>query len=162
MIRSHVRCAVFALLLLAAPCFGASPKLSPDLAGLDPASFVDVIVQFAALPDQAQAARIHALGGNPKLDLSLINAAVYSLPAAALNALANSPNVLYVSPDRQVAATLDNADPTVGAQLAVQNGWDGTGVGVATSTAEFWGNSIRWIRAPTLPMSPASFTAIVL
>src|SRR5260370_28552164 len=124
-------CATFAILLFSIPCSGASPKLAPDLAGLDPASFVDVIVQYTAAPNESHAARIRALGGTPKVDLSVIHAAVYTLPAAALEALANTPNVVYVSPDREVRATLDYANPTVGAQYTVKNGWDGTGVGVA-------------------------------
>src|SRR6266567_8335604 len=41
------------------------------------------------------------------------------------------PNVTYISPDREVTAALDYANPTVGAPCGLQNGWDGTGVGVA-------------------------------
>src|SRR5882724_987569 len=107
MVGSRVSSAAIALFLFSIAGFGASPKLAPDLVGLDPGSFVDVIVQFSSLPDNAQAARIRALGGNPKVDLSGIGALVYSLPAAALEALAHTPNVVYISPDREVTATLD-------------------------------------------------------
>ena len=127
-VRTHrfVLCLLFSI-----PCFGGPDKIAPDLTGLDPSSFVDVIVQFAGPPDDAQGARIRALGGAPKATLDIINAGVYTLPAKAIEALSNSPNVVYISPDREVTGSLDYANVAAGAQSARQYGWDGTGVGVA-------------------------------
>src|SRR4051794_37641774 len=117
-------------LLLSGICFGESAKVARDLTRVDRSSTVDVIVQFSGRPDAAQAARVRALAGNPKADLSVINAAVYSIPGSAIESLSDSPGVAYVSPDREVTATLDFANTAVGAQSARQYGWNGTGVGV--------------------------------
>ena len=127
----RLRSVGLALLLVSLVCAGQPRKLAPDLQGIDPGSTVSVIVQFATPPGAQELARIIQLGGVLITKLDLIQAAAYSLPASALAGLAKDPNVLYISPDREVTATLDYANPTVGAQLAVQNGWDGTGVGVA-------------------------------
>src|SRR5258708_3646943 len=127
----RLRCAGLAFLLVSFVCFAQPPKIAPDLQGVDPRSIVSVIVQFATPLGTQQSGRISQLGGVLVSELNLIQGAAYSLPASALAGLAKDPNVLYISPDREVTATLDYANPTVGAQLAVQNGWDGTGVGVA-------------------------------
>jgi len=49
----------------------------------------------------------------------------------ALKELASDDEVVRISPDRPVKALLDYAAPTVGADLAWQSGWDGSGIGVA-------------------------------
>ena len=41
-----------------------------------------------------------------------------SLPAPALQALANNPNVKHISPDRNLQGAMDYAAPTVGATIA--------------------------------------------
>jgi serine protease AprX len=130
MIAARIRVAAVSVLFSAA-CFGFPEKVSPDLRGLDAASFVDVIIQFDRPLDQSEHARLRGLGGIPKADLELINAAVYTLPAKAIEGLSHNPNIVYMSPDREISAFLDYAYPTVGAQSAVQYGWDGTGVGIA-------------------------------
>jgi serine protease AprX len=119
------------VLLLQIVCPAKSPKIAPDLADANPQSVATVIVQFHGAPDAAQHARVAQLGGVRHADLGLIHGTIYSIPARALEALANSPNVRYVSPDRQVRAALDLANPAVGADYALTLGWDGTGVGVA-------------------------------
>jgi len=58
------------------------------------------------------------------------------LPVAAINALANNANVKFASPDRKLKGHLEFAEPTTNANIALQYGYDGTGVGVAWSTAE--------------------------
>src|SRR5215510_3863898 len=112
-------------------CFGSQEKLSPDLANVDPQATVRVIVQFATPPTAQDRQRVLQLGGDLEADLDLVNAGLYSVPAVALKGLANNPNVVYISPDREVTATLDYANPTVQAQVAQQYGWTGTGVGIA-------------------------------
>src|SRR5689334_16261315 len=118
----HIRRAGLMVLLAPFLLFGDSPKLSPDLAS-DPSSVVDVIVQFDGPPGESQHAGVRQLGGTLKADLGFMRAGLYSLPARALEALANNPNVIYVSPDRQVNATLDYANPAVGAQMLANYGW---------------------------------------
>jgi serine protease AprX len=129
--KSLFRGAALALAFLPLVCFGGSPKIAPDLAAADPRSTVDVVVQFVAPADANQQRRIGQMGGVRKADLDLIGAAVYSIPAVALDGLANDPNVRYVSPDRALNGLLDYANPTVGAQMALTYGWDGTNVGIA-------------------------------
>jgi serine protease AprX len=132
MTMSRVPYAGLALLLLVPfASYGQSSKIAPDLAAADPHSVVTVIVQFAGPADDSQEATIRRLGGTPQAELPLIEGKLVSIPANALNGLANNPNVVYISPDRQVEATLDYANTTVNAEYALQYGWDGTGVGVA-------------------------------
>src|SRR5436305_622254 len=128
---TSVRARGLVLLVFLSPCFGQPAKLAADFVGLNPSSLVDAVVQFSGPVDEAQQGRLRALGVSRKLDLNIVNAAVYTLPAAALEALSKCPFVAYVSPDRQVSATLDYANVAVGAASARQYGWDGTGVGVA-------------------------------
>ena len=121
----------FTLLLTPLLCFGVSPKIAPDLVGVPPQTTVTVIIRFSSPLDSAGKQKLKNQGGMLKAELSLIHAAAYTLPAAALNGIANDPQVIYISPDRSLGATLDYASPTVGAQIALQYGWNGTGVGVA-------------------------------
>jgi serine protease AprX len=126
------RAARSAVLFLPLICFGGPFKVSPDLADADPHSVVNVIVQFVLPPDNDDNQTINQLGGVPQqADLSLIRAKIYSIPAKAVAALANNPNVAYISPDRAVNPTLDYANATIGAQTALSYGWNGTGIGVA-------------------------------
>jgi serine protease AprX len=126
------RAARYAFLFLPLICFGAPSKVSPDLADADPHSVVNVIVQFVMPPSNEDDQIIHQLGGVPQeVDLSLIRAQLYSLPAKAIAAVANNPNVAYISPDRAVNPTLDYANATIGAQTAFSYGWKGAGIGVA-------------------------------
>src|SRR5437868_7759671 len=121
-----------ALLFLPLICFGHSSHVAPDLADVDPNSVVNVIVQFVSPPSNRDFQAIGQLGGIPQqADLGLIHAAVYSMPAQAIAALAKYPNVGYISPDRAIYPTLDYANATIGAQVAFSSGWTGTGVGVA-------------------------------
>ena len=111
-------------------CLGASPKLAPDLPTYGPGT-LDVIVQFVGQQSETPKGRITGLGGRFRSELGAIRGASYNLPIAALNALREDPDILYISPDREVTATLDYSGPTVGAQLAAQYGLDGTGIGIA-------------------------------
>src|SRR5207244_6794026 len=49
----------------------------------------------------------------------------------SLDALADDPDVVYISPDRRLSGSLDNTAAAVNAKVAWQSGWDGTGIGVA-------------------------------
>src|SRR5262249_40631004 len=66
-----------------------------------------------------------------KTKLDFIKGAHYSVPVESLDALADDPDVAYISPDRRLNGLLDNTAAVVNANVAWQSGWDGTGIGVA-------------------------------
>lgn len=117
---------------------GKKHKLSKDFEDLQAnghGATVDVIVQFKQAPTDVQHANVQAKGGVLKTKLNSIKGAHYSLPTAALPALADDPDVAYISPDRPLSgstSTLDLTPETVNAPVAWQQ-WslDGTGIGVA-------------------------------
>ncbi len=120
------------MLLAAGTATARSPKLAPDLEGSRAGRRVDVIVQYKTSPGPRQHAALQAKGGRFRSALPLVRAAAYSLPYAALEALAADPDVAYVSPDRPVTASLDYATRAAQVDAAwVSYGLDGTGIGVA-------------------------------
>ena len=127
-------------ILFLAPVFSQniSPKLAKDLPDVDSRGVTDVIVQFTNPASDDEHRNIASLGGRRKSDLGLINSAVYSLPAAALPALSRMPNIEYVSPDREVMATLDYVAPTVGSSVAFTTVSMAPASGSRSSTAESW------------------------
>jgi serine protease AprX len=139
------KCIVTTLLslLLGAALFGASPKISPDLQGLDPNSNVRVIVQYASSSSMPSAQGSGGLLGGllglvgglvtgvVDVVFSVLNAVVCTVPASSLTALASNPNVTYISPDRAVAGQLDYSAAAVNASAAWQAKLTGNGVGVA-------------------------------
>jgi len=129
----HYQKTLAALALVVCPAVGIadSSKLAKDLQAIDPATQVDVIVQFAHPLDQRHHARVAKRGGLLKTELSIIAGASYTVPVSALSDLADDPDVIYISPDRTLGPLLDITEPTVGATYAQQNGLNGTGVGVA-------------------------------
>ena len=142
----------FATFLLAASlAFAGSPKISKDLEGLEPGTFVDVvdvIVQFEKAPSEADFGAVRGRGATEKKRLPLIKSGVFSLPVAALAGVANNPAISYISPDRPVQASLDYAVETLGADLALGNGWDGQGVGVAIIDSGLYGHEDLKFEAP--------------
>src|SRR5207245_715714 len=70
-------------------------------------------------------------GGVLKTKLDFIKGAHYSVPVESLDALADDPDVLYISPDRPLKGLLDNTAAAVNAKVAWQAGFDGTGITVA-------------------------------
>jgi serine protease AprX len=119
-------------LLMPVMCFGAgSPRLAPDLT-VDGQEVVDVIVQFTAPSSEAHLRKMGNFGGRLIHEFPSIHGAKYNVPAAALKALGDDPDIFYISPDREVTASLDYANPTVGATLATQQyGLTGSGIGIA-------------------------------
>jgi len=110
-------------------------KLSPDTRH-DGNDAVDVIVQFKHRPGSAHAAAVTNKGGVFKGDLSLIKALHISIPANRIAELAKDPEVVYVTPDRQLAPTattisFDVPSSAVNAPYAWSLGYDGTAIGVA-------------------------------
>lgn len=116
-------------LLCTSTLSGSSSNLSPDLQNAT--STTDVIIQFTSPPNNTTLGSVTANGGMLKRQLGLTNAAVYSLPPAVIAALANNPNVKYATPDRVLQGALEFAEPTTNANIALQYGFNGTGIGVA-------------------------------
>ena len=128
--KNIIRYAIFLLTASIALAQGNS-KIAQDLQQIDPKEKVDVIVQFVQPPGQSDFDAVRGHGGQFKKELPAIHGALFSMPARALRALENNPVIEYVSPDRELNATLDYANPTVGADIAFQYGWDGEGIGIA-------------------------------
>jgi serine protease AprX len=123
-------------LLAAGTSFADSKhKLSKDLQALEGSSHgstVDVIIQFNEAPTDAQHAKVQARGGVIKTKLDAIKGAHYSIPAESLSALAEDPDVAYVTPNRTVTGSLDYVTSAVGAAVAWNTyGLYGNGIGVA-------------------------------
>ncbi len=109
-------------------------KLSKDLdalKGSNSGASVDVIIQFNQTPTEAHHQKVQNKGGVLKTKLDFIKGAHYSVPVESLDALADDPDVVYISPDRPLSGSLDNTAAAVNAKAAWQAGWDGTGIGVA-------------------------------
>jgi len=127
-----------ALIALLAPGLsladGKKRGMSDDLDALKGSKHggtVDVIIQFKQTPTNAHHQKVHNKGGALKTNLDFIKGAHYSVPVEALDALANDPDVAYISPNREVRRSLDHAVSAVNADLAYASGWDGTGIGIA-------------------------------
>jgi serine protease AprX len=67
----------------------------------------------------------------PVKELGLIGGVAARVNGAGLQALARDRRVKYVSPDREVGATLQHAIPAVNANVAQAAGFDGRGIGIA-------------------------------
>src|SRR5215472_11417073 len=103
-------------------------KIAPDTPKTGDA---EVIVQFRTAPSFRHHSRVMRLGGSLHGVLGSVNAGVYHVPASAIAALAADDEVVHISPDHVVHGTLEYAEPTVNANIALQYGFDGTGIGVA-------------------------------
>src|SRR6266851_428927 len=114
---------------------GNKHKLSNDLdalKGRHDGATVDVIIQFNQTPTDAHHQKVQNKGGVLKTNLDFIKGAHYSVPVESLDALADDPDVAYISPDREVSGSLDYVTSAVGAPIAWNvYGLDGSGVGVA-------------------------------
>src|SRR5712692_5870774 len=109
-------------------------KLSKDLDALKGGhngATVDVIIQFNQTPTAAHHQKVQNKGGVLKTKLDFIKGAHYSVPVEALDALADDPDVAYISPNRKLRGAMDPVVTAVNADIATSQGWDGTGVGVA-------------------------------
>src|SRR5260370_7222296 len=113
---------------------GKKNKLSNDLDALKAGhngTTVDVIIQFNQTPTDAHHQKVQNKGGVLKTKLDFIKGAHYSVPVDSLDALADAPDVVYISPDRRLSGALDQTAAAVNANAAWQAGCDGTGIGVA-------------------------------
>src|SRR6266852_2001545 len=123
-------------LLAAGLCLadGNKHKVSSDLDALkgnNSGATVDVIIQFNQTPTNAHHQKVQSKGGVLKTKLDFIKGAHCSVPVEALDALADDPNVAYISPNRPVRGALDNTVATVNGGYAQTLGLNGAGIGVA-------------------------------
>ncbi len=131
------RIALLALitLLAAGLCLAdGKHRLSKDLDALKGGhngATVDVIIQFNQTPTAAHHQKVQSKGGVLKTKLDFIKAAHYSVPVESLDALADDPDVAYISPDRPVRGALDTTVATVNGGYAQTLGLNGKGIGVA-------------------------------
>src|SRR5260370_2871536 len=131
------RLALFALITLLAAGLSLADgkhKLSKDLEALkggNSGATVDVIIQFNQTPTDAHHQRVQNRGGVLKTKLNFIKGAHYSVPVESLDALADDPDVVYITHDRPVRGALDTTVATVNGGYAQTLGLDGKGIGVA-------------------------------
>ncbi|MFZ3266194.1 MAG: S8 family peptidase [Terriglobales bacterium] len=128
------------VLSLVAVASAKNEKLAPELQNRASRDSVDVIVQFHSPLNAKHHQMVASRGGRLKTELSVVKAAAYTVPAAALKALAQDPEVAYISPDRSLkgmatatssTVTLDYHADTANAPYAWGLGLDGSGIGVA-------------------------------
>jgi serine protease AprX len=137
------RVLVLIALLLAAPAvmLADNSKLSPELQTMNSSTRVQVIVQYAPGTQVScggllgllgcLVGDVLELGGTILGQLPLVNGLVAVLDGNGVQSLSNQSNVVYISPDRSLTPTLDNAALAVNAPTAWKSGYKGSGIGVA-------------------------------
>ncbi|HEV7519516.1 MAG TPA: S8 family peptidase [Candidatus Angelobacter sp.] len=121
--------------------FADNSKISPDLQNSTSTSQERVVVQYAPGTQLSCGGLLGLLGcvvndvlklGGAILgQLPLVNGLVASLDHNGIVSLSNQPNVLYISKDRPLTPTFDNAAQAVNAQAAWSSNHTGAGIGVA-------------------------------
>ena len=133
--RVRLVSAVGVLIIMAAPAFAQSHKVGPlaQRAAALQSGLSPVIVRATDAASMSQVAQlIHDLGGKLGRALPILNAHSALLPNAAINALADHPEVQTVFLDRSVRGAMERTGATIGATAIRQTlGYDGTGIGVA-------------------------------
>jgi serine protease AprX len=92
---------------------------------------VRVIVQFTTTPTQHHFNKVQSRGGKLNASLQLVNAGAFSLPASALKDLADDDEVVSITPDNSLKAMDEYTNDAVGVATAWQEGYQGSGIGVA-------------------------------
>ncbi len=127
--------AICGLAITSTFAWAGNEKLSAELQPEKTASRrgnLEVIVLYKTVPTEAHHARVAALGGRLNAKMDFIKGAHYTVPASALAALADDPEVAYITPNRAIGPTFDNiTNGTIAASSMNSEGWIGTGIGVA-------------------------------
>ena len=110
------------LTLLVTSAFAQHPKIARGLETLDQNSVVDVIVQYTHVPTERHYHNVLAKGGALKNKLQVIKSGHYAIPVRALRDLAEDPDVVHISPDRELRAAIDVAENAVNANIAFSYG----------------------------------------
>src|SRR5580704_10639395 len=89
--------------------FAQTTKIAPDLINLITGLLqpVNVVVQYNSTPGPLELTLLLSLGGIITQQYSSIPAVAVTLPSVVVSVLALQPAVAYISPDRQVAGSLD-------------------------------------------------------
>ncbi len=127
------RFGVLVLVLLAASWSAAqSSKLSRDLQSLPSSATVTVLVQYYNPPASTDLNAAKGLGASNGKGLGLVKGYRWTMSQGQLsNLISKDSNIKYISLDRPLQGAMNNAVPAVGADIAHNLGYDGTGVGVA-------------------------------
>ena len=121
--------------------YGDNSKIAPELQGYTSSQPVQVIVQYApgtqlncsgllGLVDCVVNDVVN-LAGKVVGQLPLINGLVEQLDGSGIQSLSNQSTVVYISPDRPLIPSDENANGAVNAKSAWQSNFNGSGVGVA-------------------------------
>jgi serine protease AprX len=148
------------LLLATGMSFGQS-RLAPEFSGFfskdkkdsSDDDKVKVIVQYKQLPSSANYSAMQRRGAHLNAKLHGINAAAFTIPAKALSALANDPDVALVTLDHSLKGMDDYTDAAISASTAWNSGYNGRGIGVAVidsgindSHADLWDSTLSYSR----------------
>jgi serine protease AprX len=121
--------------------------------GLNSTSPVKVIVRYKQVPSAATMTRMQGMGGRLSNRLDLVRGASFSVPANALSALANDPEVESVSLDHPLKSMDDYTDAAMNVSAAWNAGYDGSGIGVAVidsgindNNADLWDSTDSYSR----------------
>ncbi|HLN01455.1 MAG TPA: S8 family peptidase [Bryobacteraceae bacterium] len=114
-------------------CFAGniSPDLEQQLPQLGLFSSTNVIVQLNVPLASPLVNEILLTGTQVLAQLPLVNGLLCSVSGIEIRLLSALPIVSYITPDRTLAGALDYAEPAVNANVAMQYGWTGSGIGVA-------------------------------
>src|SRR6267154_2299894 len=131
------------LLILSATlvAYADDSKISPELRNYPATQKAQIIVQYAP-GTQVNCSGILGivfcvvgdilkLGGAILGQLPLINGVVALLDGNGIQNLSNQSNVVYISADRPLAPSDDNANAAIDADFAWESNYTGAGVGVA-------------------------------
>jgi len=134
---------VLLLMVLMAPLamFADNSKISPDLQNYTSAGSVQVVVQYAPGTQVSCSGLlgildclvndVAKLGGTVLAQLPVVNGLVATLDHNGIVSLSNQSNVVYISKDRTLTSSFDNAAPAVNASAAWKSNYTGAGIGVA-------------------------------
>src|SRR5512146_191861 len=123
--------ALLILLAFVTTAFAGDGKLAPELKQKPGRDTVQVIIQFRHAPSEREDQKISQHGGTLHSPVPLVNGVLASMPASRAAELSDDPDVIYISPDRQLNSSMDKAVPAVNAQAAWNLGYYGNGVGIA-------------------------------
>ncbi|HET9695237.1 MAG TPA: hypothetical protein VFP40_00140, partial [Terriglobales bacterium] len=105
------------VIALVTNALGDDSKLSPDLQNYSSSQKVQVIVQYKQMPQPTLLGGLLNVVGTLLSQIPLLNSVVTLVDSTGLLQLASDPNVIYVSPDRQVRMMSDNAGPAINANV---------------------------------------------
>jgi serine protease AprX len=122
--------ALAVILLLLGAALAQGKKYSDDVP-TSGVQMVKVIIQFRGTPIDKLIKKLTDKGGQLNKKFKNMDSVVVSLPAFMIPLLDADPDIQYITPDRPLKRHMEFANPTVGANIARQYGFEGNGVAVA-------------------------------